>query len=153
MMFWWRVPIHWIPSMKFWQDGDQFFSPAYCLTIRRKLSHERLILSLLIILPRQLSVGSSKLLDYFAQLRARMRMLSNLNKLSIEIGNVRIQLERHWEVEEGLEWFKVRSEKSSLAFEIEINIKLALLSFNWEIWQLDTSMISFQYCKTWNRVI
>ena len=107
---------------EFRQDGDKIFSPASCFTIRHKLRHQSLILRAPLLLPRQLGVSSSELLDYFAELQARLRMLNNLSKLSIQIRNVRVQSEGHREVEEVLQRFEVRSEKSCLAFQIEINV-------------------------------
>ena len=132
---------------EFRQHGYYIFPPANCFAIRHKLDYQSLILRVFLFLPSQLSISSSELVDYFAQLVARLRMLKNLSKLSIQIRNVRVQSECHWETEEVLQWFEVRSDKSCLALEIEINIELTLLSFNWEIRQLDTSMMEYDSRK------
>ena len=107
--------------------------------MRHKLSYQRLRLRFLFL--RQLSICSSKVVDYFVEILAGLRVWSNLNKLSIAIGNVRVQSEGHRDVEEVLESFEARSEKSCLAFHIEINIELVHLSFSWEISQLDIVMM------------
>ena len=107
--------------------------------MRHKLSYQRLRLRFLFL--RQLSICSSKVVDYFVEILAGLRVWSNLNKLSIAIGNVRVQSEGHRDVEEVLESFEARSEKSCLAFQIEINIELVHLSFSWEISQLDIVMM------------
>ena len=101
--------------------------------MRHKLRYQSLILRFSFLLPRQLSVCSSKVVDYFVEILAGLGMLSKLNKLSIAKRNVRVQSVGHREVEEVLESFKPRSAKSCRAFVIEINIELVLLSSIWEI--------------------
>ena len=130
------------PPLPSCPESDLFFLPfPDWVTIRCKLSYQSLILIFSFLLPSQLGICSSKVLDDLIEVMIRLRMLSNLNKPSIINMNVSVQSEVHWEIEEVLDWFEVRAEKSSLAFEIEISIQLAFISFNWEIGQLDTSMV------------
>ena len=118
---------------EFCQAGDDLFSPAICRAMRHELSHQALITRVSLLFHCQLSVSSSKVVDYFVKIRTKLRVLNNSDKLAITIRNVRAYSVGHREVEEVLESFKPRSAKSCRAFVIEINIELVLLSSIWEI--------------------
>ena len=80
---------------EFCQAGDDLFSPAICRAMRHELSHQALITRVTLLFHCQLSVSSSKVVDYFVEILAGLRVWSNLNKLSIAMRNVRVQSEGH----------------------------------------------------------
>ena len=88
---------------EFCQAGDDLFSPAICRTMRHELSHQALITRVSLLFHCQLSISSSKVVDYCVQIRAGLRVWSNLDNLAIEIRNVCVQSVGHREVEEVLE--------------------------------------------------
>ena len=88
---------------EFCQAGDDLFSPAICRAMRYELSHQALITRVTLLFHCQLSISSSKVVDYCVQIRAGLRVWSYLDKLAIEIRNISVQSVCHREVEEVLE--------------------------------------------------
>ena len=109
--------------------------------MRHELSHQALITRVSLLFHCQLSISSSKVVDYCVQIRAGLRVWSYLDNLAIEIRNVCVQSVGHREVEEVLERFEVGPDKEGGALQVEIHIELVLLSFYREIGHLDVSVV------------